>query len=133
MHIVVGDDQLGELGTIVIPLLDVVDSGGLHEVDAGPVIQASDECIIIVGKKELALDPHQHIPQADVVCLCKAVLPDILIVTLGGVVGRVEIEQARWAVILPDELLEVLVLNNYLTPYGVMTPLPSSMRSRAVS
>ena len=77
MHIVVGDDKLRKLGAVIIPLLDVVDSGGFHQIDTWPVIQTSNELVIVVGKKKLTLNPHQCIPQTDMIRFCKAIFANV--------------------------------------------------------
>ena len=56
------------------------------------------------------------------VLLCESVLPDVLVVPLGGMVGRVAIKKAHRAVVLPDELLKIFVLHHYVlqTPVGLL-------------
>ena len=54
--------------------------------------------------------------------LRESVLPDVLVVALGGVVGRVQVEKAHRAVVLPDELFKVLILDDHLgqPPVGLL-------------
>ena len=56
------------------------------------------------------------------VFFCKSVLPDVLVVPLGGMVGRVAIKKAHRAVVLPDELLKIFVLHHHVlqTPVGLL-------------
>ena len=46
--------------------------------------------------------------------LGEAVFPDVGVVALGGMVGRVEIEEAHRPVILTEQFFKVLILNNHL-------------------
>lgn len=92
MHIVIGNDQLRELGAVVVPLFDVVEPCGFHQVDARLIVQAADELIVVIGKQKLAFNPHQGISQTNVIRLCETVLTDVLIVALRGMIGWVKIE-----------------------------------------
>ena len=114
LRIIVGDDQLRELAPIVVPLLDVVDAGGFHQKNSRLVVQPPHKSIVVVGQQELSLYGQQRVPQADVVPFREAVLTDVLVIPLCGMVGRVEIEKAHRTVVLADQLFEVLVLNNDL-------------------
>lgn len=79
-QVIVGDKQFRELSPIVVPLLDVVDTGGFHEVDAWPVVQPADKGVVVVGEQEFALDPHQGVPQADVVGFGETVFTNVLVI-----------------------------------------------------
>ena len=50
----------------------------------------------------------------DVVPFREAVLTDVLVIPLCGVVGRVAVEEGHWAVIVPDQCLEVLVFHHHI-------------------
>gem|GEM_PF-2606632 len=113
-EVVVSDQQFGELAVGVVSLLDVVNAGGGDELDAGRIVQLPDELVIVIREQELALYLHKRIPKAYVVFFSESVLADVFVVALGCVVGWVTIEKAHRAVILPDELLEVLVLYDNL-------------------
>ena len=113
MQVVVGDEQLGNLAVGVIPLADVVQPGHRLDLDAGGVEQLPDKGIISIRQQVFPLSGHQSIPQTDVDFLCEAVLSDICVVALRAVVGRVAVEQAFRPVVVPDEPLEVLVVNDH--------------------
>ena len=67
--------------------------------------------MVVVRQQELALRRQQRVPQAFVASAAKG---DIAVVILGVYIRRVAIEKAHRPVILPDELLEVLILHNHL-------------------
>ena len=47
--VVVADQQLGELTVGVVTLLDVVDAGGCDELDAGRIVQLTDEIVVVIS------------------------------------------------------------------------------------
>ena len=65
---------------------------------------------VVVGKKEFALDLHQHIAEPFVVCCAES---DIFVIILGFVIRWIQLEDGVRAVILLYELLEVLVFNHH--------------------
>ena len=66
----------------------------------------------VVGQKKKPLDLHKPVAQAEVIVLRKAAFTDILIVALGVVVGRVEVEESGRAVIVLHQLFKVLCRRN---------------------
>jgi flagellar biosynthetic protein FliP len=112
-HIVIGNEDFGELRPIVIPLLDVIDAGIGINLDTRRIIQIADKIAVIVGQQEFALNSQQSIPQADVIFFCKAVLTHVFVVALGFKVRRVTVEKADGAVVLPNQLLEILVFDHH--------------------
>ena len=114
MHIVVGYEDFRELRPIVVPLLDVVDASVGVDLDARCVVQISDEVAVVVREQEFALGAHQGVPQTDVVLFGKTVLAHVFVVALGFKVGRVAVEKADRAVILPDQLFKVFVFDHDL-------------------
>lgn len=61
-HVIVGDEQLGKLAVRVVSLSDVVQPGHRLDLDAGGIVQPSDEGVVVVGQQELAFHGQQGIP-----------------------------------------------------------------------
>jgi len=114
MQIIVGNEDFGELRSVVVPLLDVVDTGKGFRLNARCFIETADKFTVVVGQQEFAVDPKQRIPQTDVVFFCKAVLAHIFVIAFGFKIWWIAVEEAHRAVVLPDELLEILVFDNHL-------------------
>jgi len=122
MQIVIGNENFGELRPIVVPLLDVVDAGKGFRLDTRCVIEAADKFTVVVGQQKFAVNPQQRIPQTDMVFFREAVLAHIFVIAFGFKIRRVAVEKADGAVILPNELLEILVFDDHLgkPPVGLL-------------
>lgn len=114
MQIIVGNEDFGELRSVVVPLLDIVNAGKGFRLDARCFIEAADKFTVVVGQQKFAVDPQQHIPQTDMVFFRETVLAHVFVIAFGFKIRRVAVEKAHGAVILPDELLEILVFDDDL-------------------
>ncbi len=122
MQIVIGNEDFRELRSVVIPLLDVIDASKGFHLDARCIIEAADEFTVVVGQQKFAVNPQQGIPQTDMVFFRKAVLAHIFVIAFGFKIWRITVEKADGAVILSDELLEILVFDDHLgkPPVGLL-------------
>lgn len=122
MQIVVGNEDFRELRPIVVPLLDVVNAGKGFRLNARRIIEAADKLAVVIGQQEFAVNPQQRVPQTDMILFREAVLTHVFVIAFRFKIWRVTIEKADGAVILPDELLEILVFDDHLgkPPVGLL-------------
>ena len=122
MEVVISNEHLGKLTVGVITLLDIVQPGHGFNINSRRVIQFPDKGAVVVREQEFPLDVQQDIPQTDVVLFRKAILPNIFVIALRFKIGRIAIEKAHRAVVLPDELFIIFILDDHLgkPPIGLL-------------
>lgn len=88
-QVVVCDEQLGKPAPSLKPLPHVVDPVNLHQGDPRLIVQLPNKSVIVIGQQELPLYPQQQLPQTEMLPLGEAVLPHVLVVALGIVIGGI--------------------------------------------
>ena len=73
------------------------------------IVQTADFEAVVVGEKELPLNPGEAVSQPLVVCRPET---DVLVVVFGCVVGRIAVEKGFRSVILFDDPLEIPVFDH---------------------